>query len=168
MNTVSEAVPVNVVNDHHCFGCGQLNLHGLHLKFYENVDGNGVWAPFTPTVAFEGYGGIVHGGIVCTILDEVMAWSLYREQTWAVTGQLSTRFRKPLVMGEPVAAIGRIMRDRGRVIDMRGEIRRASDDAVLAEGTATFFRVPEARAAEWNERYLSGPVTPAARNEGES
>ncbi|HEV2073199.1 MAG TPA: PaaI family thioesterase [Thermomicrobiales bacterium] len=167
MNTVGEPVPINVFSDHHCFGCGRLNIHGLHLMFYENVDGNGVWAPFTPTAAFEGYGGIVHGGIVCTILDEVMAWSLYREQTWAVTGQLSTRFRKPLVMGEPVVAIGKIVRDRGRVIDMRGEICRASDDVVLAEGTATFFRVPEAQAAEWNERYQSGPVTLTARDEGE-
>lgn len=168
MGVTGEPAPINVVNDHHCFGCGRLNLHGLQLTFYENGGGNGVWAPFTPSEAFDGYGGIVHGGIVCTILDEVMAWSLYRERTWAVTGQLSTRFRKPLLVGEPVRAIGRIVKDRGRVIDMHGEIRRASDDVVLAVGTAAFFRVPEAQAATWNERYLSGPVTPEATGEQES
>lgn len=167
MSATREPVPITLVNDHHCFGCGQLNLHGLQLTFYENEDGNGVWAPFTPTEAFEGYGGIVHGGIVCTILDEVMAWSLYREQTWAVTSHLATRFRKPLVVREPIRAIGRIVKDRGRVIDMQGEIRRASDNVVLAEATAVFFRVPEAQVAEWNERYLSGPVAPAPRGEGE-
>lgn len=156
MSTTREVTPVNVVTDHHCFGCGRLNLHGLQLTFYENPDGNGVWAPFTPTAAFEGYGGIIHGGIVCTILDEVMAWSLYREQTWAVTGQLNTRFRRPVPVGEPVRAIGRIVKDRGRVIDMYAGIRRASDDVLLAEGTATFCRVPKSQAEEWSARYLAG------------
>jgi acyl-coenzyme A thioesterase PaaI-like protein len=149
------ASQINVLNDHHCFGCGRLNLHGLQLSFYANTDGAGVWAPFTPTDAFEGYDGVVHGGIVCTILDEVMAWSLYREETWAVTGQLNTRFRKPVLVGEPLRAIGTILCDRGRVIETRGEIRREADGVLLAEATATFFRVPEAQAAAWNERYLS-------------
>jgi len=149
-----KTTPVNMVNDHHCFGCGQLNQHGLRLRFFANPEGNGVWTSFLPTSDFEGYGGIIHGGIVCTILDEVMAWSLYREQTWAVTGQLATRFRQPLVVGEPVRAIGQIVRDRGRVIEMQAEIRREADDVLLADGTATFFRVPESRAAEWNARYL--------------
>lgn len=146
--------PVNMVNDHHCFGCGQLNQHGLKLRFFANPDGNGVWTSFLPTNDFEGYGGIIHGGIVCTILDEVMAWSLYRDQTWAVTGQLSTRFRRPLVVGEAIRASGQIVKDRGRVIEMRAEIRREADDLLLAEGTATFFRVPESQAEEWNARYL--------------
>jgi acyl-coenzyme A thioesterase PaaI-like protein len=148
--------PINILSEHHCFGCGQLNQHGLQLSFFANPDGNGVWAPFTPTDAFEGYGGIIHGGIVCTILDEVMAWSLYRERTWAVTGQLNTRFRKPMVVGEPVRATGRIVNDRGRIIEMRADIRRETDNRLIAEGAATFFRVPEAQAAEWNERYLGG------------
>jgi acyl-coenzyme A thioesterase PaaI-like protein len=124
------------------------------LSFFANEDGSGVWTPFTPTDAFEGYDGVVHGGIVCTILDEVMAWSLYRQETWAVTGQLSTRFRKPVLVGEPIRAIGSILRDRGRVIEMHGEIRREADDFLLAEATATFFRVPEAKAAAWIQRYL--------------
>jgi acyl-coenzyme A thioesterase PaaI-like protein len=149
-----ESPQINVLNDHHCFGCGRLNLHGLQLSFFANEDGSGVWTPFTPTDAFEGYDGVVHGGIVCTILDEVMAWSLYRQETWAVTGQLSTRFRKPVLVGEPIRAIGSILRDRGRVIEMHGEIRREADDFLLAEATATFFRVPEAKAAAWIQRYL--------------
>ncbi len=156
MAASSESSQINVLNDHHCFGCGRLNLHGLQLSFFANEDGSGVWTPFTPTDAFEGYDGVVHGGIVCTILDEVMAWSLYRQETWAVTGQLNTRFRKPVLVGEPIRAIGSIVRDRGRVIEVHGEIRREAGNLLLAEATATFFRVPEAQAAAWNERYL-GP-----------
>lgn len=152
--TECEEAAINVANDHHCFGCGRLNRNGLHLRFYPNEDGNGVWSLFQPTDDVEGYGGIVHGGIISTILDEVMAWSLYREQTWAVTGQLTTRFRKPMRVGEAVRAVGRIAQDRGRVIETRGEIRRDADNVLLADATATFFRVPASQAAEWNERYL--------------
>lgn len=148
------ACQVNDVNDHNCFGCGTLNTCGLQLTMYPNDDGNGVWAPFVPAERFEGYPGMIHGGIVCTVLDEVMAWSLYREEIWAVTGQLNVRYRRPVPVGERLRAIGMVIRNRGRVIETRGEIRRAADDALLAEATAAFVRVPADQAEAWRERYL--------------
>ena len=150
--------PVRALDDHNCFGCGTLNEGGLHLHFYELGDGDGVWAPFTPTSAFEGYGGMIHGGIISAMLDEIMAWSLYRQEIWAVTASMTTRFRKPVEVGVPVRLVGRMLANRGRVLEVRGEVRRAEDDALLAEATATFMRVPDAQAAAWNERYLTGPV----------
>lgn len=149
--------PIRALDEHNCFGCGSLNPAGLHLHFYELPGDTGVWAPFTPTSAFEGYGGMIHGGIISTLLDEIMAWSLYRSATWAVTAAMATRFRKPVEVGEPLRLVGWPERDRGRVIEVRGELRRASDDVLLADATATFMRVPEAQAAAWNERYLTGP-----------
>lgn len=149
--------PIHTLEDHNCFGCGTLNAGGLHLRFYELPGEEGVWAPFTPTAAYEGYGGMIHGGIVGTLLDEVMAWSLYRTGTWAVTATMSTRFRQPVEIGVPVRLVGTPLQDRGRLIDVRGEVRRASDDVLLAESTARFMRVPEAQAAAWNARYLTGP-----------
>lgn len=154
MTSTADPTPVTALNDHNCFGCGRLNIHGLQLSFFANDDGNGVWSPFTPSETFEGYGGVVHGGIISTILDEVMAWSLYKEQTWAVTGQITIRFRRPVVTGEPIRAIGSMVKDRRRAIDMRGEIRREADGLLLADSMATFFRVPESQAAEWSARYL--------------
>lgn len=154
--TYDTSAPIRVLDDHNCFGCGSLNESGLHLHFYEMPDG-GVWAPFTPTKAFEGYGGMIHGGIISTLLDEIMAWSLYRQKIWAVTASMSTRFRKPVEVGEPVRLVGRLEEHRGRLLQVRGEVRRASDDVVLAEATATFMRVPDAQAAAWNERYLTVP-----------
>lgn len=145
---------INEVNEHNCFGCGTLNACGLHLTMYPNADGNGVWARFVPAERFEGYPGLIHGGIVCTVLDEVMAWSLYREQIWAVTGSLQVRYRQPLAVGERLRAIGAVERNRGRVIETRGEIRRESDGALVAEATATFVRVPADQADAWRERYL--------------
>lgn len=96
---------------------------------------------------------MVHGGIITTVLDEVMAWSLYRHGIWAVTGELTTRYRKPIRVGQPTLATGTIVRDRGRALELRGEIRDRVEGRVLAEATATFIRVPEAQAKAWLERY---------------
>ncbi|MGI8484109.1 MAG: PaaI family thioesterase [Thermomicrobiales bacterium] len=150
---VVEGDVVNVGNDHNCFGCGRLNAHGLHLEFRMNPTGDGVWARFLPSVRFEGYEGVIHGGIVATLLDEVMAWSLYRDDIWAVTGQMSVRFRKPMMVGETILAIGHIGTRRGRVIEMSGELRREADDQLLAEATASFVKVSEAQAVVWREQY---------------
>lgn len=150
---VVEGDVVNVGNDHNCFGCGRLNAHGLQLEFRMNPAGDGVWSRFLPASRFEGYEGVIHGGIIATLLDEVMAWSLYRDDIWAVTGQMSVRFRKPMMVGEAILAIGHIGARRGRVIEMSGELRREADDQLLAEATASFVKVPEAQAVIWREQY---------------
>ena len=149
-------LPLNLrpdVNDHNCFGCGKLNDHGLHLELFPDLESDGVISWFTPPPHAEGYTGMVHGGIISTMLDEVMAWSLYRLGIWAVTGELTTRYRKPLVVGEPVVARGWMTQDRGRMIEVRGEIRGEADGVLLAEGTAKFVRVPASQAQAWQERY---------------
>lgn len=150
--------PVSALNDHNCFGCGANNPVGLHLNFYQLENGEGAWSPWTPTSDYEGYNGMIHGGIICTLLDEIMAWSLYARQTWAVTAKMQTNFRKPVQIGQPVRLVGEVVRDRGRVLLLRGEIRLEADDSLLAEAEATFMRVPESQEQEWNQRYLSGRV----------
>lgn len=155
MTRFSTDHPVCALNDHNCFGCGAQNPIGLHLSFYRLPNDEGAWASWLPTRNFEGYNGMIHGGIICTLLDEIMAWSLYARETWAVTAKMETAFRKPVVVGEPVRLIGEVTRDRGRILQIHGEIRRELDDVVLAEGEATFMRVPESQAHEWNQRYLT-------------
>lgn len=145
---------VRATNDHNCFGCGKLNPIGLHLDFYAMPEEGIVWAPWLPTVQYEGYGNMIHGGIISTLMDEILAWTLYARETWAVTAKLETKYRKPVEVGKPVRLIGRIVRERGRVIELHGEIRTEADDTLLAEANATFMVVPEAQAQEWNDRYL--------------
>lgn len=146
-----------LANPHHCFGCGELNRHELRLRFTPDPDGNGVSALFCPPPRVEGYPGVVHGGIVTTVLDEVMAWSLYRHDIWAVTGALTTRYRQPVRIGEETQATGYLLRDRRRVLEMRGEIRSLADGMLLAEATATFVRVSEEQAQAWQQRYQGTP-----------
>lgn len=149
---------INVDLDHNCFGCGRLNEFGLKLNFHADARG-GVWADFEPAARFEGYTGMVHGGVIGAVLDEVMAWSLYRQETWAVTAEMSVRYRAPVQVGELTRATGWQVAARGRRIEMAGEIRRRSDGAVLATATALFIRVPEEQATVWRERYLAREET---------
>jgi len=139
--------------DHGCFGCGALNPCGLRLVFAR--DGGGVRARFTPRPQDEGFFGVVHGGIVSTMLDEAMAWAIFAEGLWSVTGKLDVRFRKPVEVGVEVELSGRLVANHGRLVDAAGEIRRASDGELLAEGTGRFVRVPESRARAWESRYLA-------------
>ncbi len=150
---VVEGEVVNVSNDHNCFGCGRLNAHGLHLEFRLNPAGDGVWTRFLPSARFEGYEGVIHGGIISTLLDEVMAWSLYRDDIWAVTGRMSVRFRTPMMVGEPVLAIGHIGQRRSRLIEMTGELLRETDSRVIADATASFVKVSEAQSRVWRAQY---------------
>lgn len=152
VSEATDAARINVDMDHNCFGCGRLNAHGLHMTFYPDERG-GVWSPFVPEPRFEGYTGMVHGGVISTVLDEVMAWSLYRNETWAVTGALSVRYRAPIRVGQETRAVGWEASRRGRRIEMAAEIRDTGGK-VLASATATFVQVPEAQAEAWRSRYL--------------
>lgn len=157
---------INIETDHNCFGCGRLNQHGLRLSFFPHERG-GVQAAFTPAPRFEGYDGMVHGGVISTVLDEVMAWSLYRQETWAVTGELTVRYRSPIRVGEATITIGWMTGRRSRRIEMAGEIVRESDRIVLARATAVFVAVAGSQAEAWRERYLGSRSQSTVDNGGD-
>src|SRR5919112_1693310 len=108
-----------VRSDHECFGCGDDNPIGLHLRFA--ADGDGVKASFTPGPNHQGFGGIVHGGIISSILDEAMAWATAHAGFWAMTGDMRVRFRRPLNIGEPSVVTARVSGARGRIITTASE-----------------------------------------------
>lgn len=142
-----------VRQDHYCFGCGRDNPHGLKLTFFAG-EAEEVWADWTPSRENEGFTGIAHGGIITTVLDEVMGWAVYHKEIWAVTGRLAVSFRKPVQIGQPTRATARITSVRGRKIELVAELCRIADGIVLAEADAVFIKVPEERAEEWQNRYI--------------
>ena len=155
--TAVEGANVNeqlaVRGDHYCFGCGRENPHGLKLTFFGADDG-GVWCDWTPARVSEGYTGIVHGGLITTVLDEVMGWAVYHQRIWAVTGKIAVNFRRPVEIGRPTRAAARLVAAQGRKLTITADLRRASDGLLLADAEALFFRVPELTAREWQERYI--------------
>ncbi len=120
-----------------CFVCGDKNDIGLKLDFYEK-DGK-ARAEFTPTKSFEGYKGILHGGILSTLLDEVMIKSILAKGILTVTSQIEVKFKKPAIIGEKLIIEGEIMGERGRLVLTEGKVFK-EDGIVVAEAKGKFFR----------------------------
>jgi uncharacterized protein (TIGR00369 family) len=139
------------IRPHNCFACGELNEVGLHLRL--NLESGRCWTELEMPRRFEGWEGIVHGGILCTILDEVMAWALVERDNWGVTARMSIDFRKPVTVGQAIRAEGWITESRRRIQVTAGRIVDASTGAELATAVATYVAASDARKRELKERY---------------
>lgn len=120
-----------------CFACGPLNPIGLKLEFTEEADGTYV-THFTGLPEHQSYDGIIHGGILSTLLDEIMARYLYVQGKNAVTARLEVRYLKPTPIGVSLTIKGRIKRQKGRVYETEGAVE-LPDGTITAEGTAKVF-----------------------------
>ena len=136
---------------HHCFACGDLNEHGLHLQLHADPEGS--WAELTLAPRFQGWDSVAHGGIVCTILDEVMAWSVIGRGTWGVTARLNVAFRRPILTGRPIRAEGWVVEMHRRACRTGGRVIDAASGEVLATGEGTFIALPEEQLERLKARY---------------
>jgi len=110
-----------VKDDCWCFACGPENPHGLHLDDFHH-DGDDYVVTFVPQRHHQGWQGITHGGIVATLLDEVMTRMLYAQGREAVTAELRVRYHRSLPTGQPVEARAREIETRGRLIRTRSDL----------------------------------------------
>jgi uncharacterized protein (TIGR00369 family) len=140
-----------VLEPHNCFACGSLNTHGIQLALHAE-DGR-CWTELALDRRFEGWEGIAHGGIVCTILDEVMAWALVDNDNWGVTARMAVDFKRPVPIGRPIRAEGRVVDVRRRLVRAAGVLVDAEDGAVLARADGLYVAAPETRKQELKARY---------------
>jgi uncharacterized protein (TIGR00369 family) len=136
---------------HNCFACGSLNRHGLGLLLH--VEPRRSWTELVLDERFEGWAGIAHGGIVCTILDEVMAWALVGEDNWGVTARVSVEFKRPVPLGTAIRAAGEVVSSRRRVVETAATLVQADDGTVLATARGTYVAADPVRKRELRERY---------------
>ncbi len=128
------------VADQLCFACGPDNPIGLKLTFRQ--EGERYATTFTANRLLQGYQGIVHGGLVATVLDEVMARLVWAKYGPAATARLEVRYRCPAPVEQPIAVQGWITAERqgGRVLETAAAARLA-DGTLLAEATALVMRL---------------------------
>jgi uncharacterized protein (TIGR00369 family) len=139
-----------VVDPHHCFVCGELNQRGLQAEIYATA--GRAWTELTLGPDFVGWADKAHGGILATLLDEIMGWALFEHDCWGVTAELTVRFLRPVdtsqrlrIEGEVVEATRRLYQTRGRII--------GPDGAIMATAHARYVAAPEARKAELRAAY---------------
>ena len=117
-----------------CFACGKDNPIGLKLEM--NIADDKNTAYFTPQKNHESYGDRMHGGLISTLLDEVMGNYVFKTQGRpAYTADIEIRFREAVRIGETIKIEGWVTKHRGRLFLTQGLITKA-DGTVVAEATA--------------------------------
>jgi acyl-coenzyme A thioesterase PaaI-like protein len=125
--------------DDYCFACGRENPIGLKLRFESAADG--VSAEFTPCREHQGFIGLVHGGIITTLLDEAMAHAIIAGGFRAVTARMELSFKQPLLIGNRAVVLGKVDEQRGKLIKATAEIRQ--NDRVVAKASADFLMLKD-------------------------
>ena len=147
-------------NSANCFVCGRDNVNGLGLSFYE-VGPDEVAAEVVIPSHFEGYPGIVHGGIVASMLDEIAGRAVLvgDHEHFRLTAKLEIRYRKPVPSGELLRLRGVVERRRGSVAFAHTELN-LPDGTIAAEANAALVDFPGLPVDEEELKSLDWKVDP--------
>jgi uncharacterized protein (TIGR00369 family) len=147
-----ERIEIPKPKGHNCFACGTENPIGLNLQFYRLA--YTVCTELTLERRYEGWEGVVHGGIVSTLLDEVMSWAImYTKKVFLVTRKMDIKYVRPVLVGMPLKVAGRLVDDsQPPKIKARAEIR---DDQgrLLVRSNAEFVEIPKENFSGPTEDY---------------
>ncbi|HML21187.1 MAG TPA: PaaI family thioesterase [Aggregatilinea sp.] len=145
-----------------CFVCGVVNPVGLKIKFF-NDGHQQVMARVTFGDEYQSYPGIVHGGLIATVLDETIGRALLADDTpeprFMFTATLNLRYHHSVPLNQEVTVRGRIDKDRGRVAQASGELL-LPDGTVAVEASSTLVSIPSEQIAEMKDQDIGWQVYP--------
>lgn len=146
MTPFAKALDLPNTDTHDCFGCSPRNALGLQMKF--STDGETVWSPIVVPPHLCGWGRVVHGGIVSTLLDETMGWTgLFTLQRVTVTRRLTVDFLHAVEVGRPLRVSGQVMETSGRhEVRIAGALYDASE--TLCARADGHFKLLSLKAAQ--------------------
>ena len=133
-----------VRQSHQCFVCGPDNPIGLKVRF--RLEEDLCLAEFTPDERHAGYRDVTHGGIVFSLLDDVMANWLWLKGIVCFTAKADVRYRAELPIGTAVRLEGRCLKRKGRLAQMQGRVIRQDSGDLVAEATASFMATFEPKS----------------------
>jgi uncharacterized protein (TIGR00369 family) len=120
-----------------CFGCGGANDSGMKLTFEQDNVKRRIVGRFTLGETYQGGGGMAHGGIIATVLDEAMGKVCRFREVRAVTAELTVQYLKPVRVDEEIVVEGFETDQNGRNLFLEAEIRNQAGE-VLARGSGRF------------------------------
>ena len=145
--------------DHNCFACGGQNAIGMRLQI-ELGDGM-ARTEWLAGADYVGWEDKIHGGILATLLDEVMAWAPSSYDSWAVTAEMHLRYRAPANPGDLLTAEAHVTSRKRRIYDVHGEVR-GEGGRIIAEADGRFLGAAPSEKRELKERYGMPVELPAA------
>ncbi len=147
-------------NSRDCFVCGLENSFGLQLRFHMTGPGEVRTQARIPD-RFQGYPGVVHGGVIAALLDEVVARAAMgndpAQTRFMVTARLNLRFRRSVPVDQDLHVIGRVGRARRRTLVAHGSILD-TEGVLLAEAEAVLAEMPTETQREFNPDKLGWRV----------
>ena len=122
-----------------CFACGPDNAIGLKLVFARRPHGEAL-AEWTPAAEHEGWPGVVHGGLLSTVLDEALSHAVLAAGLKAMTAELRVRFRQPAPSGRALAVKAWVVERSKRLVETEAAVT-GPDGEELAHGWGRFLCV---------------------------
>lgn len=143
-----------------CYICGRDNPAGLGMTFYDDGEST-VKSVVTPADHFQGYPGVLHGGVVAAILDEIVGRSTMAEDhhRFMMTVSMAVQYRHPVPMGQELTAVGRVVRLKGRIGKAEGQIM-LPDGTVACEAQLVLADMPAKLADQGRIGSLDWRVDP--------
>ena len=132
-------------NSRMCFICGLENPIGLHLHIYETAPGL-VESIYLAPNHFQGYPGVLHGGIVAAIVDEMAGRSLMGSDLlnprFMFTAKMEVKYRKNVPIDRRLKVIGKAGKSKAKSAEAWAGIYDAETNDLLAEGKVLLIDVP--------------------------
>lgn len=148
-------------NSRHCFICGLENPVGLKLHIYQ-IEPGVIETTYTAPEHFQGYPGVLHGGIAASILDEISGRAHMGDPSmprFMFTGKLEVKYRKNIPIGQPLKIIGKAGKSKGKMAEGWAGIYNQEGD-LLAEATSLLIDVPQEMLDSANLEDLGWKVYP--------
>lgn len=141
-----------------CFVCGRSNPVGLYMQFYDDGE-NEVVSEYTVPAHYQGYPGIVHGGVVASMLDEIVGRvsMIGDHHHFMMSVRLQVLYRHPVPVETPLRVVGRILRLRGRLGKAEGQIF-LPNGTIACEAQMSLADVPKQLLASTNPSLLNWKV----------
>ena len=142
-----------------CFVCGRDNDLGLQLRFSFDAETGEVSSQFMPTVAHIGFAGVVHGGVVSTVLDEGMTWAVSASaKRFFFAVEISVRFRLPIAPDIALTVCAQMTQDRRRVLEATSSLLDP-DGQVHASAIGKYMPIPSHRYEELLSDFVADENT---------
>lgn len=130
----------NFNDDNMCFICGTANPHGLKLKFNYDVESERIESEVVFPIHLQGWQGVVHGGLISTVLDEIMVKAAAAKKLKCVTGEITVKFKKPTLTNEKYIIRGRVVEVKKRIIFTEGFLLDR-DGQIMAGAKGKLFAI---------------------------
>ena len=139
-----------------CFVCGESNPVGLKVRF--ETDGRIVQARFRPRPEHVGFKQTIHGGLIATLLDEIMVWACaVQTRRFAFCAELNVRFLNPVRPEEDLIAVGELASNRrDRLFEAKAELKNEAG-IVLASGTGKYLPIKDVDVTEMATDFIGDP-----------